>query len=186
MADSGQVPGYDPSRRDNRASPGAYSGERSSGDPTNQPGQYPPGEDHGIFGGPLPTGTGAPGTAGGSGADADPTVESGQLSDDFTGLSSGDIEDTGAPGTSGATGSSGGGPDAITFTRPGSYLSGSYAEDTIRDRVGGPGNWTEANDSGYGTAGPKLPAMHEPTPDGGPYQPGAGGRVMRGGRLKGG
>jgi hypothetical protein len=183
MADSTQVPGYDAARRAERASPGAYSGERESGDPTNEPGQYPVGGwGNAIFGGPLPEGTGAPGSGGGQGAGDDPTVEAGQLSDDFTGLSDSDIEDTGAPGTAGARHSSGAGPDAVTFTRPGSYLSGSYTEDTVRDRVDGPANWTEANDSGYAADGPKLPGMHEPTPDGGPYQPKSGGRVLRGGR----
>jgi hypothetical protein len=69
----------------------------------------------------------------------------------------------------------------VDFTRPGSYLTGSYGQDTVRDEVEGAGNWTEANDSGYGTGGPKLPGMNEPT------STGAGqGSVMRGGRMKGG
>jgi hypothetical protein len=179
--DSNSVAGYD--RNEASRSAPAQSGLGEANDVTLVPGQYPPGFEYEaeMFGGPLPRGTGAPGTGGGEG-DGDPTVEPGQTTDDFTGLSRDDITDTGAPGTAGAQHSEGTGPDAVTFTRPGSYLSGSYASSTVRDEIDGAGNWTEANDSGYATGGPKLPGMQEPTPDGGPYQPNAGGRVLRGGR----
>jgi hypothetical protein len=167
----------------NRSSPGGddRSGTGGGNDPTTEPGQYPPADDHGIFGGPLPTGTGAPGTAGGHGA-SDPTVEAGQLTEDFTGVPARDVTDTNAPGSGGASASDGAGPDAVDFTRAGSYLSGTYTSDTVRDSIDGAGNWTEANDSGYGTDGPKLPGMAEPKAGQGPYQPG-GGRVLRGGRA---
>jgi hypothetical protein len=183
MPDSTQVPGYDRTLA-NREPPGR-SGTGSGGDlVTSEPGQYPPVApgDTTIFGGPLPTGTGAPGTAGGDYGGPD-TSQAGQLGDSFTGLSRDDITDTGAPGTDGADIPAGAGPDTVKFTRPGSYLSGSYAQDTVRGKVDGPAEWTEANSGGYGTDGPKLPGMKEPTPDGGPFQPGSGGRVMRGGRA---
>jgi hypothetical protein len=180
MASSSDVPGYDRTQA-SRGSPDR-SGEGAGGDVTVQPGQYPPGETHGIFGGPLPTGTGAPGSSGGSGGDGDPTNQAGQDVDAFAGVSGGDLTSTGAPGSAGATGSTGGGGDSVDFTRPGSYLSGTYAQDTVRGNIDGPQDWTQANDSGYGTGGPKLPGMHEPQAGSGEFQPGRGGRVLRGGR----
>lgn len=184
MASSSSVAGYDPAKA-SRGSPG-QSGTAASNDVTAQPGQYPPGSDHGIFGGTLPTGTGAPGTAGGSGGDGDPTNLPGQDVDAFTGQSHDDLTGTGAPGTSGAQGSDGGGGDSVSFTRAGSYLSGTYAQDTVRDEIAGPGNWTEANDSGYATGGPQLPGIkgNEPQAGEGRFQPG-GGTVLRGGRYHG-
>jgi hypothetical protein len=180
-ASSSDVPGYNAVKRTSQPEAGAASGTRAGGDPTAEPGQYPPGNDHGIFGGALPTGTGAPGTGGGEGG-GDPTTEAGQTSDDFTGQSGASLTDTGAPGSGGASVASGAGGDSVTFTRPGSYLSGSYASDTVRGNVDGPASWTEANASGYGTDGPKLPGMHEPEAGSSDFQPG-GGRVMRGGRA---
>ena len=75
-------PGYNPaddstvsgSRGPARLSAGTASGA----DPTNEPGQYPPGDDHGIFGGALPTSTGAPGSAGAPRSQGDVTAEPGQ------------------------------------------------------------------------------------------------------------
>lgn len=178
---SSEVPGYDATRRTSQTEAGARSGEGGGGDPTVLPGQDPNTASNVLFGGPLPTGTGAPGTAGHAGG-ADPTTEAGQSPDGFTGLSEADINETGAPGSTGATPSQGGGSDSVTFTRPGSYLSGSYASDTVRGSVDGPQDWTQANDSGYGTSGPKLPGMAEPEAGGTDFQPG-GGSVMRGGRM---
>ena len=132
MASSSDVPGYD-GTKSSRGSPDR-SGEAGGGDVTSQPGQYPPGSDHGIFGGPLPTGTGAPGTAGGKGGDGDPTNQAGQNVDAFAGTSHDDITSTNAPGTSGANAGAGGG-SSVTFTRPGSYLSGSYAQDSVSDEI---------------------------------------------------
>jgi len=164
----------------------AYSGIRSTGDPTLEPGQYPPDEDHGIFGGPMPEGTGAPGTAGARyDSSVDPTNEPGQTEDGLTGITEAEITETGAPGSTGADPSDGSGADSVTFTRPGSYLSGTYAMSTVRDDTDGPTDWTQANDSGYATGGPQLPGIkgNEPEAGSGRFQPGAGGRVMRGGRA---
>ena len=183
MADSSATAGYTPAKASRGSSD--RSGESGSGDVTAQPGQYPPGSDHGIFGGTLPTGTGAPGSGGGAGG-GDPTTEPGQTGDYFTGTPEAQLTSTGAPGTSGGQGSDGGGPDAVSFTRAGSYLSGTYAQDSVRDEIGGPGNWTEANDSGYATGGPQLPGIkgNEPQAGEGRFQPG-GGQVLHGGRYHG-
>jgi hypothetical protein len=186
MADSSAVPGYDTTRA-TRGNPDR-AGTRAEPGPqfvTSEPGQYPPNApyDQQIFGGPLPDGTGAPGSAGGT-APPDPTNLAGQEVDSFTGLSHADINSTGAPGTTGSALPAGNGPDSIEFTRPGSYQSGSYAQDTVRDTVTGPGEWTEANESGYATGGPQLPGIagNEPVAGSDRYQPG-GGRVLRGGRA---
>lgn len=178
MADSDSVAGYDATKASRGAPDRSGTG---GGDVTSLPGQMPGEDDHGIFGGPLPTTTGAPGSAGGS-APADPTNLAGQSEDGFTGLSDSDLNETGAPGSQGSGVRNGAGSDSVAFTRPGSYLSGTYASDTVRNTIDGPGSSTEANPDGYATDGPKLPGMHEPTPNSGPYQPNAGGRVMRGGR----
>ena len=162
---------------------------RASGntDATNEPGQYPVGGwGDSIFGGPLPDGTGAPGTQGASySADTDPTNEPGQTEDGLTGITEAEITQTGAPGTQGAAyGGNGGGGEQITFTKVGSFLSDTNAEDTVNATVDGPTDWTQANDSGYATGGPQLPGIrgNEPQAGKGRFQPGAG-RVMRGGRA---
>ena len=151
----------------------AYAGTARGGDATAEPGQYP----GSLFGVPLPQGTGAPGTAGASGM-ADSTNEPGQLSEGISGLGPADIASTGAPGSAPAP-TSQGGPDTVRFTRPGSYLSGTYAQDTVNDSISGTADWTQAIDGSYAGAGPQLPGIkgNEPT------STGAGeGRVMRGGR----
>ena len=156
------------------------SGTGAGGDPTTEPGQYPP-QRNDIFGGPLPTGTGAPGTRGGAGG-SDVTTQAGQLSGGVAGLTDAQISETGAPGT-GTSPTKPGGGESITYTRPGSPYSGTYQSDTTSDNVAGPASATEANDEGYGTGGPQLPGLsgNEPTPNSGPYQPNKG-TVMRGGR----
>jgi hypothetical protein len=183
-----QVPGYGPARRAAEDETGSYSGMRGRGDPAAESGQqYPPGAARGIFGIPLPAGTGAPGSVPGrrTATPADATNLPGQLGEVFTG-----VPVTDAPGyapslsigTPGAVPSTGTGPDAVTFTRPGSYLSGTYAADTVRDETAGPGNWTEANDSGYATGGPQLPGIrgNEPQAGGQRFQPGGAGRILHG------
>jgi hypothetical protein len=177
MAD---YPGYSSTRQNTGST--RVSGRGGGGDPTAEPGQYPPGEDHGIFGGSLPTGTGAPGTAGSRGG-SDPTNQPGQTQDGLTGVSESDITGTGAPGSRGTTPTDGGGPDAITFTRPSAGLTPLETE-SIRDSVGGPADWTQANDDGYGSGGPQLPGIqgNEPGAGSGRFQPGSG-RVLRGGRA---
>lgn len=158
------------------------SGVAGSSDPTNEPGQYPPSRTD-IFGGPLPTGTGAPGTRGGGGG-GDDTAEPGQLTDGITGVSDAEITETGAPGT-GTTANTSGGSASVTYTEPGSPYSGTYKSETVSDDLSGTRDSTQANDEGYGTGGPQLPGIkgNEPVP-GGRYQPGSG-RVLRGGRAVG-
>src|SRR5690242_20166532 len=75
----------------------AYSGTRTSGDSTAEPGQYPAS----LFGVALPQGTGAGGSSGAAGA-ADPVNEPGQLNEGISGLGPSDTADTGAPGSQGA------------------------------------------------------------------------------------
>ena len=173
-------PGYD--SRTQAAATTKVSGTGGGGtDPTLEPGQYPPGTDHGIFGGPLPAGTGAPGTQGATGG-SDATTEPGQTQDGLTGISEAQITETGAPGTQGTQPTTGGGPDSVSFTRAGSYLTGTYESETVGDSVGGSADWTQANDDGYASGGPQLPGIkgNEPQAGGGKFQPG-GGRVLRGG-----
>jgi len=162
------------------------SGTATPADPTNEPGQYPVGGwGTAIFGGPLPQGTGAPGTAGGGGTGGDPTVEAGQLTDGLTGLSDSDIAHTGAPGSTGSQPGNAG-TDSVTFTRPTAGVT-TYASETVTDEISGARDWTQANDDGYGTSFPgQLPGLkgNEPQAGGDRFQPG-GGRVMRGGRMNG-
>lgn len=157
----------------------AYSGRPAGGmDPTLEPGNYA----SSLFGVALPQGTGAPGSQGaapGAGND-DPTNEPGQLNEGLSGLGPADTANTGAPGSAGATNGSSG-PDTVTYTRPGSYLSGTYKQDVVSDTISGSGDWTQAIDGSYG-AGPQLPGIQGNMPDG----TGAGaGQVRRGGRAVG-
>lgn len=154
----------------------AYSGTRIGMDPTLEPGNY----SDSIFGVQLPQGTGAPGSQGampGGGGD-DPTNEPGQTSDGFSGMGPDKIAETGAPGSQGAT-NGGSGSDSVSYTLPGSYLSGTYQQDTVSDSVSGTSDWTQAIDGSYG-GGPQLPGI-----DGNmPTSTGAGqGNVKRGGRA---
>jgi len=174
-------PGYD--NRKQADSTTKVSGAGGGGtDPTLEPGQYPPGADHGIFGGPLPAGTGAPGTAGASGG-SDPTTEPGQTEDGLTGISEAQITQTGAPGTQGTVPDPGG-SDSVSFTRAGSYLTGTYESESVGYTTSGTADGTQANDDGYASGGPQLPGIkgNEPQAGGGKFQPG-GGRVLRGGRA---
>jgi hypothetical protein len=162
-----------------------YSGVSKPSDPTNEPGQYPAGDwGNAIFGGPLPTGTGAPGSQGGQTAGLDPTNEIGQNQDTFSGVPDGKIAGTGAtgaPGTQGAVDSTGG--TAITYTVPNDGI-GPYVSTSVGDNVTGFNESTQANDQGYGSGGPQLPGLkgNEPLAGSSRYQPGAG-NVMRGGRA---
>jgi hypothetical protein len=158
------------------------------GDPTNMEGQYPPGGwGSAIFGGTLPSGTGAPGTQGASGSrGADPTNEPGQLNEGLSGLGPPDTSQTGAPGT-GTTPNTEGGGSTVTFTVPGAGTSGTYQKSAVRDDLAGPRDSTQASDQGYGSGGPQLPGLAEPHAAGGAahYQPDTAGssHVMRGGRA---
>jgi hypothetical protein len=151
---------------------GAYGGEV-----TNEPNQYP----SMLFGVAMPMGTGAPGSAGASGG-ADPTNQPGQLSEGISGEGPSDTADSHAPGSAGQQNSAGG-PDAVQYTRPGSFLTGTNQTETVNDSISGPNDWTQAIDGSYAGGGPQLPGVqgNEPVP-GGRYQPGSG-RVLRGGRA---
>lgn len=157
------------------------SGTGGAPDRTSMEGQYPPGGwGNMIFGGPLPTGTGAPGTSGGAGGQDD-TAEPGQLTDGLTGVTDAEITNTGAPGTSTSPNSRGGGT-SVTTTKMGSHLTGTYQSETSSEILSGPGESTEANQEGYATGGPQLPGIKGNEPQaGGKFQPGSG-NVLRGGR----
>ena len=159
---------------------GAFSGTHDTADPTVEPGQYP----SSLFGVGLPQGTGAGGSAGASGV-ADPVNEPGQLNEGISGLGPSDTADTGAPGSMGATNGPAGGT-AISYTRPGAFLTGTNIQDTVTDNISGPNDWTQAIDGSYAGGGPQLPGIagNEPTAGGPRYQPGSG-RVLRGGYMKG-
>jgi hypothetical protein len=145
------------------------------GEVTGQPGQYP----GSIFGVGLPQGTGAPGTAG-AGRGADPVNQPGQLTEAISGTGPADTADTGAPGSQGVT-EGAGGADSVTYTRPGSFLTGTNIQDTVRDDISGTGDWTQAHDGSYG-GNLNLPGIvgNQPTSTGA-----GGGRVLRGGFRKG-
>ena len=182
MANTGNYPAS--GKTDTTGRP--YSGITESSDPTLQPGQYPVTPDWGnaIFGGPLPDGTGAPGSTGGRSGGLDPTNEIGQVTDSFTGIPDGQIGGTGAtnaPGTQGAQDGPGGTP--VTYTMPQDGI-GPYYTTTVSDDLNGPQDSTQANGGGYATGGPQLPGLkgNEPQAGSGRYQPG-GGRVLRGGRA---
>jgi hypothetical protein len=173
----GQTPGY--GSVSGARETGAYSGTKTGGlDPTLEPGNY----SSSIFGVQLPAGTGAPGSQGAAySGDVDPTNQPGQLNEGISGEGPAQTANTGAPGSQGAT-NGGAGPDAVSFTRPGSYLSGTYQQDTVHDSISGPSDWTQAIDGSYAGGGPQLPGIkgNEPT------STGAGaGRVLRGGRAAG-
>lgn len=167
------VPGYG-REAPAREGPTAQAGVPAAFDATTELGQTPAS----LFGVALPQGTGAPGTAPAP-PGGDTTNEPGQLNEGISGLGPDVTAETGAPGSGGATASLGGGPDAVKFTRPGSFLSGTYVQDQVQDSVSGVTDWTQANDSGYGSGGPQLPGIKGNEPGG----TGAGaGRVLRGGR----
>lgn len=158
-------------------SPGssAQAGVSMAGvDPTAEPGNYGPS----LFGVALPQGTGAPGSAGAAGTASDPTNQPGQLNEGLSGEGPSQTANTGAPGSTGA-GNNEGGPDSVKFTLPGSYLSGTYTQETVADSISGTQDWTQAIDGSYAGGGPQLPGIkgNEPTSTGA-----GGGRVRRGGR----
>lgn len=154
--------------------------DRGGADPTNLEGQYPPGGwADSLFGSPLPTGTGAPGTAGARGG-ADPTNEPGQLNEGLSGLGPADTANSGAPGT-GTTPNSSGGGSTVTFTDPGTQPGvGAYRAESVSDDLSGPRDSTQVNDQGYGSGGPQLPGIAGNEPKG---TGAGGGGVRRGGRA---
>ena len=118
----GTQPGFGGEAASQPSQSSAYSGTSGAQDPTTEPGQYP----GSFFGVQLPQGTGAPGSQGASGH-ADPTLEPGQLNEGISGLGPADTANTGAPGSQGAQNGSSG-PDSVSYTRPGSYSSGTYQQ----------------------------------------------------------
>jgi len=159
--------------------PQASTGVKVAGlDPTLEPGNYPTGPG-GFFGISVPTGTGAPG--GPQGHDSgDSTLETGQLWEGLSGLGPDAIANTGSPGSMGAQNVPGG-ADTVTYTRPGSAISGTNKTDTVQDNISGHNDWTQAIDGSYG-GGPQLPGVAGNMPDG---TGAGGGRVLRGGRAVG-
>jgi hypothetical protein len=155
---------------------GASAGTRTSSDPANEPGQYPAS----LFGVALPQGTGAAGSSGASRGGTDPANEPGQLNEGISGLGPADTANTGAPGGTGAQNGPSGG-DSVTYTRPGSFLSGTNIQDTINDTVSGTDDWTQAIDGSYG-GGPQIPGVAGNMPAG---TGAGGGRVLRGGYRRG-
>ena len=171
------TPGYGGAAASEPAESQATAGTATGMDPTFEKGNYAPS----LFGVALPQGTGAPGSPGASvSAGTDPTNQPGQLNEGLSGEGPAQTAETGAPGTAGAQNNTGG-PDSVTYTLPGSYLSGTYQKGTVQDSVSGTNDWTQAIDGSYGGS-PQLPGIEGNMPAG----TGAGdGRVMRGGRAAG-
>jgi len=163
---------------------------------TEEPGQYPT-TAWSMFGlNEQNFGSGAPGSSGSKEQDTGGSNEPGQYParETVTGVALGG---TGAPGSQGITNSSGG-PDSITYSKPTFYKSEyeldenfngpgdqGYREDTIRDSISGPNDWTQAADGSYG-GGIDIIGVKGNTPESGSgrFQTGAG-SVMYGGRLNG-
>lgn len=159
---------------ESQSPPQAATGVKIAGlDPTLEPGNYA----DSLFGVALPQGTGAPG--GPTAANQpDPTLEDGQNYEGISGLTPAETADTGSPGSMGAQNLPGG-ADTITYTRPGSAISGTNKTDTVQDNISGHNDWTQAIDGSYG-GGPQLPGIAGNMPDG---TGAGGGRVLRGGRA---
>lgn len=157
-ATEGSNPGR--SGRPERQMPGrTRNGRPEAGtDPTNERGQTP----SEIFGFPVPYSTGARGSSGSStGAGTDVTMYDGQLEESVTGLSGPAVTSTGAPGSQGA--SNGNMGDEVTYTDPFAVIGGVHRENTVRGKIDGEGDWTQANDMGY-SGGPTLPILQNNRP----------------------
>lgn len=157
----------------------ADSGSQGSSDPTLVSGQQP----SSLFGVQLPASTGAPGSVEGDRGPTDPTAEPGQVPPRGTISGVSGIEQSGAPGSAPRGGRRPGG-QTVQVTDP-NYTAGRPGGGsgvqmvTTTQNVGGP------NDS---TAPPQnYPGQHPVTGTNLPAGTGAGsGRVLRGGRLRGG
>lgn len=148
----GQNPGR--SSTPQRQSPALKRNGRSgdSMPPTIQRGQLP---DE-IFGFPLHYSTGAPGSQGATGPDADVTIQAGQLEEGLSGVSGSEIIDTGLSGSQGHSPSAGG--EGIRYTDPFGYMGNEHRESHASGTVDGPGDWTAmGDDSGF--SGATLPAL---------------------------
>lgn len=147
----GQNPGR--SSTPQRQSPGkARAGHSISADPTNQLGQTPAD----IFGFSQSYSTGAPGSQGASGPDADVTIQAGQLTEGLSGVSGDEITSTGLHGSEGAHPHAGG--EGITYTDPFGYMGNVHRDVHTSMTVSGPGDSTTWGDDN-GFSGPTLPAL---------------------------
>lgn len=129
--------GHQPARQS--PSP-ARQGRGGSGDPTEQPGQTPPD----IFGFAQSYSTGAPGTQGATGSNADVTIQAGQLDEGLSGVTGSEITDTGAPGSAG--GHKGAGGDGVRYTDPFGYMGNDHRDSVAANQVGGPSDSTKGID----------------------------------------
>lgn len=147
----GQNPGR--SATPQRQSPApARSGHGAGTDPTNQLGQTP----SEIFGFHQTYSTGAPGTQGATGPDADVTIQAGQLEEGLSGVSGEEITSTGLHGSQGATHQSGG--ESVRYTDPFGYMGNDHRDSHASLAVNGPGDSTTWGDDN-GFAGPTLPVL---------------------------
>lgn len=155
-----------------RQSPAPKRQGRGEGglDPTEQLGQTP---DE-IFGFSQSYSTGAPGSQGAAGGNADVTVQAGQLDEGLSGVSDGEITDTGLHGTEGAVNQNAG-PDGVRYTDPFGYMGNDHRDSHASAHIDGIGDWTQANDQGY-AAGPTLPSLEGNRP----LSTGAGEGAVRG------
>jgi hypothetical protein len=147
-------------QRPARTSPSRLRNGRSEGgtDPTNETGQTP----SDIFGISQSYSTGARGSRGASGGNADVTIEAGQLEGTLSNISGSEITSTGAPGSTGASRSGGG--DTVTYTNPFAQVGSSAdAATTTRGHIHGSGDWSQANSDGY-DGGPTLPILQNARP----------------------
>lgn len=139
-------------------------------DPTNQLGQTP----SEIFGFSQTYNTGAPGSQGAAPGNADVTIQPGQLDEGLSGVSDGEITDTGLHGSQGASNANGG-PDGVVYTDPFGYMGNDHRDSHTSAHIDGIGDWTQANDMGY-AAGPTLPSLEGNRP----LSTGAGAGSVRG------
>lgn len=149
----GQNPGRSSTPQRQPSSGAKRQGRGESGiDPTNQLGQTP----SEIFGFPQHYSTGAPGSSGGS-ADADVTIEAGQLDDGLAGVTREEITSTGLHGSQGAA-ANGGGGTSVRYTDPFGYQGNVHREAHASGNLDGPGDWTTSGaDNGF--SGPTLPGL---------------------------
>lgn len=141
-----------------RQSPAPERQGRNTGglDPTEQLGQTPAE----IFGFPLSYSTGAAGSQGARGGDADVTIQAGQLDEGLSGVTGGEITDTGLHGSQGGTPFSGG--ESVRYTDPFGYMGNEHRESHASMQIGGPHDSTQALDAF--TPGPTLPVLENNRP----------------------
>jgi hypothetical protein len=153
--------GENPGRQGGRAQRQSPAPERNgraepSLDPTEQLGQTPPD----IFGFAQSYHTGAPGSPGARGGNADVTIQAGQLDEGLSGVTGEEITSTGLHGSQG--GSQPGGGEGIRYTDPFGYMGNEHRESHSPMQIGGASDSTKGID---GTApGPTLPVLENNRP----------------------